>query len=121
MTGADDRPVLITGGAGFIGSNLADRIAGEGRTVIVYDALSRAGVENNLAWLQSRHGGRIEAITADIRDEDRLAAAATRAGVPPTAGPAIIRDRAPRRATERAARSAAGRSAQCLAGVGRRF
>jgi len=80
MTGADDRPVLITGGAGFIGSNLADRIAGEGRTVIVYDALSRAGVENNLAWLQSRHGGRIEAITADIRDEDRLAAAATRAG-----------------------------------------
>ena len=80
MTGKDDRPILITGGAGFIGSNLADRLAGEGRRIVVYDALSRAGVDTNLRWLQSRHGDRIEAITADIRDEDRLAAAAERAG-----------------------------------------
>ena len=73
-------PILITGGAGFIGSNLADRLAGEGHRIILYDALSRAGVETNLEWLQSRHGKLIQPIVADIRDEDRLADAATRAG-----------------------------------------
>ena len=73
------RAILVTGGAGFIGSNLADRLAGEGHRVLVYDALSRPGVETNLAWLQSRHGDRIEAVIADIRDEDRLADAAARA------------------------------------------
>ena len=79
MTGGQ-KPILVTGGAGFIGSNLADRLAGEGHCVIVYDALARPGVDSNLAWLQSRHGNRIEPIVADIRDEDRLADAAARAG-----------------------------------------
>lgn len=73
---SDDRPILITGGAGFIGSNLADRLAGEGHRVRVYDALARAGVEQNLHWLQSRHGDRIEARIADIREQDALADAA---------------------------------------------
>ena len=40
---ASGRPVLVTGGAGFIGSNLADRLAREGHRVIVFDDLSRAG------------------------------------------------------------------------------
>jgi CDP-paratose 2-epimerase len=79
MSAGDRRPILITGGAGFIGSNLADRLAGEGHDILVYDALSRAGVETNLDWLRSRHGERIQAIIADIRDEDRLAAAAAQA------------------------------------------
>jgi CDP-paratose 2-epimerase len=80
MTGAGDpRPVLVTGGAGFIGSNLADRLATEGHDVIIYDALSRAGVQSNLDWLVQRHGSRIEPIIADIRDEARLADAAARA------------------------------------------
>lgn len=70
------RPILITGGAGFIGSNLADRLAGEGHEVLVYDALSRAGVERNLAWLKERHGERITHILGDVRDEDELARAA---------------------------------------------
>ncbi|WP_334162971.1 SDR family NAD(P)-dependent oxidoreductase [Phenylobacterium sp.] len=61
-------PVLVTGGAGFIGSNLADRLASEGHTVIVQDALVREGVERNLAWLKSRHGGRIVHLAADTRD-----------------------------------------------------
>jgi CDP-paratose 2-epimerase len=73
---SDSRPVLITGGAGFIGSNLADRLAGEGHEVIVYDALSRPGVERNLAWLRERHGKRITAIIGDIRDEDEVVRAA---------------------------------------------
>jgi CDP-paratose 2-epimerase len=72
----DGRPILITGGAGFIGSNLADRLAGQGHEVIVYDALSRAGVDRNLAWLKSRHGSRITSIVGDVRDEDQLARAA---------------------------------------------
>jgi CDP-paratose 2-epimerase len=66
------RPVLITGGAGFIGSNLADRLAGEGCDVIVYDALARPGVERNLDWLLERHPKRISAAVADIRDQDSL-------------------------------------------------
>jgi len=70
------RPILITGGAGFIGSNLADRLAGQGHDVIVFDALSRSGVERNLAWLKERYGKRITSIVGDVRDEDEIARAA---------------------------------------------
>ncbi len=73
----DPRPVLVTGGAGFIGSNLADRLAGEGHRVRIFDRLSRAGVERNLRWLQASHGDRIEAIVGDVRDAEALSAAAS--------------------------------------------
>ena len=66
---------LVTGGAGFIGCNLADRLAAEGAQVIVFDALARPGVERNLAWLQSRHGAAVTPCIADIRDADAVAAA----------------------------------------------
>jgi len=69
---SDGRPILITGGAGFIGSNLADRLAASGHKITIYDALSRAGVERNLAWLRERHGKRITAIIGDTRDEDEV-------------------------------------------------
>jgi len=75
----DSRPVLVTGGAGFIGSNIANALAGQGHGVLVYDALSRPGVEKNLAWLQERHGDLIVPIIADVRDEDELARAAREA------------------------------------------
>lgn len=75
MTDAMARPVLITGGAGFIGANLADRLAQQGETVVIYDALRRPGVERNLAWLQVRHGDRIRPVIADIRDAEPLRAA----------------------------------------------
>ena len=71
---ADPRPVLVTGGAGFIGSNLADRLAGDGHRVVVYDAMTRPGVERNLAWLQSRHPDRIDHVQGDIRDAANLSA-----------------------------------------------
>ena len=64
--------VLITGGAGFIGCNLADRLAGEGHRVRIYDALARPGVEANLEWLCARHGDRIEPVIADIRESEKL-------------------------------------------------
>jgi CDP-paratose 2-epimerase len=70
-----DGPVLVTGGAGFIGSNLADRLAAEKRDVIVFDLLARPGVEANLAWLLKRHGRRIRHIRADIRDRAAVEAA----------------------------------------------
>lgn len=59
---------LITGGAGFIGANLADRLASLGRRVRVLDNLSRPGVERNLNWLQSRHQEQIEFIPGDLRN-----------------------------------------------------
>jgi CDP-paratose 2-epimerase len=73
---SDGRPILITGGAGFIGCNLADRLAEQGHDIIVYDALSRPGVERNLKWLKESHGTRIHAIVGDTRDEDEVARAA---------------------------------------------
>jgi CDP-paratose 2-epimerase len=72
----ESRPVLVTGGAGFIGSNLADRLASEGHHVLVLDALARPGVERNLAWLKARHPARISSVVADIRDGAALADAA---------------------------------------------
>ena len=68
--------VLITGGAGFIGSNLADRLAGEGCRVIVLDSLARPGVSRNLTWLKSRHGAAIQPVIADVRDEEAVQRAA---------------------------------------------
>jgi CDP-paratose 2-epimerase len=79
MSRGDDRPVLITGGAGFIGCNIANAIAERGHEVLVYDALSRPGVERNLAWLKERHGELIIPVVADVRDEDALARAAREA------------------------------------------
>src|SRR5437764_8566125 len=76
MGKSDGRPILITGGAGFIGSNLADRLAGEGHEIVVYDALARPGVERNLDWLRKRHGPHISHIAGDVRDEDELVRAA---------------------------------------------
>jgi CDP-paratose 2-epimerase len=73
MTGG---PILISGGAGFIGSNLAARLASEGRRVRVLDALSRPGVEQNLEWLSDRHGDLIEPIIGDVRDAAAVARAA---------------------------------------------
>ncbi len=69
-------PVLVTGGAGFIGCNLADRLAREGHDVVVYDVLARAGVEQNLDWLKRRHPHRISAVVADVRDAASLDAVA---------------------------------------------
>jgi CDP-paratose 2-epimerase len=60
--------VVITGGAGFVGANLADRLAGQGERVLVYDSLARPGVEANAEWLKQRHGARVQIEMADVRD-----------------------------------------------------
>lgn len=81
MTGhRTDRPVLVTGGCGFIGCNLADRLAARGNQVIVLDNLTRAGVRENAQWLKARHGERIDIVTADIRDSISVIGAVREAG-----------------------------------------
>lgn len=67
-------PVAVIGGSGFIGSNLAARLAGQGLAVRIIDNLSRPGVEANLAWLAERFGDRIEPVRQDVRDAGALAA-----------------------------------------------
>ena len=62
------RPVLITGGAGFIGTNVAHRLLAAGHDVLIFDNLSRPGVEQNVQWLCRRHGNRVRLCVADIRD-----------------------------------------------------
>ena len=59
--------VLVIGGAGFIGSNLADAFARSGSLVTVYDNLSRPGASVNGRWLRERHGRRLRIVRGDIR------------------------------------------------------
>jgi CDP-paratose 2-epimerase len=69
MKGNRARTVLITGGAGFIGSNLAERLLGSPETHIrIFDNLSRAGVARNIAWLKSKAHGNLEVIEGDVRN-----------------------------------------------------
>jgi CDP-paratose 2-epimerase len=66
---------LVTGGAGFIGTNLADRLLRDGQRVRIVDNLSRPGVEDNLAWLRERHGEALEVIRGDLRERGLAAEA----------------------------------------------
>ncbi len=74
------RRTLITGGAGFIGSNLADRLLGSGQRVLIFDKLSRAGAEKNLEWLTKTHGDLVDVEIADVRDFVKLQSAVRDAG-----------------------------------------
>jgi CDP-paratose 2-epimerase len=76
------RNYLITGGAGFIGSNYAQRLIQRGEQVTIFDNLSRAGAQRNLAWLQKEFGkNAFRLIVGDIRNADQLAEAAKEAEV----------------------------------------
>ena len=47
---------LVTGGVGFIGTNLVDHLMQQGHDVMVLDDMSRAGVDANARFLADRHG-----------------------------------------------------------------
>jgi CDP-paratose 2-epimerase len=68
--------ILITGGAGFIGSNLAAYFMRAGHTVTIFDNFSRRGSEANLAWLQSEFPAGPEVVRGDVRDAKAIQAAA---------------------------------------------
>lgn len=61
-------PVVVFGGAGFIGTNLVDQLLRDGEQVVVFDNLSRPGVERNLDFLRRTHGNRVHTVLADVRD-----------------------------------------------------
>jgi CDP-paratose 2-epimerase len=73
------RPVLITGGAGFVGTNLAHRLLSSGHSVLLFDNLSRPGVERNLQWLRETHGKLVQIEVSDVRDTYALSKAVKRA------------------------------------------
>ena len=73
-----DRLALITGGAGFVATNVADRLLRLGWRVRVFDNLSRAGVERNIRWLKTQHGPRVEFQFGDVRDAAALRTAVRR-------------------------------------------
>jgi CDP-paratose 2-epimerase len=73
---------LITGGAGFIGSNYVHRLLQRGEKVTLYDNLIRAGASKNLAWLEEsfgKNGSRL--IVGDVADAALLTEAAKDADI----------------------------------------
>lgn len=65
--------ILITGGAGFIGTNYASRLIGRGDEVVLFDNLSRAGTPRNIAWLRDAYGeNSFLLIKGDVRDAEAL-------------------------------------------------
>lgn len=58
--------LLITGGCGFLGSNLAAHALTQGIELCVFDSLYRHGSQNNLTWLRDQ--GRFEFVHGDIRN-----------------------------------------------------
>ncbi len=67
--------VFITGGAGFIGSNLAKHHLQRGAEVVIFDNLSRRGAPLNLVWLSEQYGGRLSFVPGDVRNFEALHAA----------------------------------------------
>ncbi|NSW88593.1 GDP-mannose 4,6-dehydratase [bacterium] len=62
--------ILITGGCGFLGSNLAIHGIDSGYEIIVVDNFYRNGSQNNLEWLRSR--GEFKFFEVDIADYEKL-------------------------------------------------
>ena len=72
--------VLITGGAGFLGSNMAERLLSAGKPVVILDNLSRAGVERNVKYLCETCGDLLDVHVADVRHKDVVEELVARCG-----------------------------------------
>jgi len=72
------RAALITGGAGFIGTNLAAALLRRGQPVMILDNLSRSGVEHNLQYLRETFGDLVQVRISDVQDRDAVAEAVAR-------------------------------------------
>jgi len=68
---------LITGGAGFIGSNYAARCLSRGEEVVIFDNLSRRGADRNIEWLSDHFNRKsFNLVKADVRDAEAIKSAA---------------------------------------------
>ena len=73
---------LVTGGAGFIGSNYVHRLLARGEKVAIYDNFSRGGAPRNLEWLKAEFGeNAFDVIVGDVRDASRITEAASKSDV----------------------------------------
>ncbi len=76
------RNILVTGGAGFIGSNYVHRLLARGENVTIYDNLSRAGAPLNLKWLKESFGDKsFSLVVGDVRDAGLLTTTARESDV----------------------------------------
>jgi len=62
---------LLTGGAGYIGTHIADEFIRAGKSVVIYDSLYQ-GLESRIVYLRTHHNVEIPFIKADIRDYNEL-------------------------------------------------
>lgn len=77
-----NKQYLVTGGAGFIGSNYVHRLLQRGERVIIFDNLSRGGAPRNIEWLKQEFGeNSFELIVGDVKDEKKITEAAKTADV----------------------------------------
>ncbi|GAB4499220.1 MAG: GDP-mannose 4,6-dehydratase [Anaerolineales bacterium] len=73
---------LVTGGAGFIGSNYVHRLLTRGEKVTIYDNFSRGGAPRNLEWLKAEFGeSAFDVVVGDVREADRITEAASKSNV----------------------------------------
>lgn len=67
--------ILVTGGCGFIGSNLVHQLIQDGEAVVAFDNLSRKGASANAQWLAGQHRHGLELVRGDVRDLTAVRAA----------------------------------------------
>jgi len=64
------KTILISGGCGFLGSNIAYHLKDKGHRICVLDNLSRVGSEKNLEWLKQE--ANVTFYKADVRNADEV-------------------------------------------------
>jgi UDP-glucose 4-epimerase len=62
---------LITGGAGYIGTHIADEFIRAGKSVVLFDSLYQ-GLESRIVYLRTKHSIDIPFIKGDIRDYNEI-------------------------------------------------
>lgn len=62
---------LLTGGAGYIGSHIADEFISAGKSVVIYDSLYQ-GLQSRIDYLEDKHQIKIPLVQTDILDYKKL-------------------------------------------------